>query len=62
MKIKCIIIDDEPLAIKVIENHLKDFQNIELVATFNTAIAALPIIEEKKVHSLTHSHKIGSTR
>jgi len=49
MKIKCIIIDDEPLAIKVIENHLKDFQNIELVATFNTAIAALPIIEENEI-------------
>ena len=29
MKIKCVIIDDEPLAIKVIENHLKEFQNFE---------------------------------
>ncbi|AMC11640.1 two-component system response regulator [Lutibacter profundi] len=45
MKIKCIIIDDEPLAIKVIQNHLSDFPDIELVATFNTAIAALPTIE-----------------
>jgi len=34
MKIKCIIIDDEPLAIKVIENHLSNFLNMELVATF----------------------------
>ncbi|SNR44333.1 two component transcriptional regulator, LytTR family [Lutibacter agarilyticus] len=49
MKIKCIIIDDEPLAIKVIENHLSDFQNMELVATFNTAIAALPTIEESEI-------------
>ena len=46
MKIKCIIIDDEPLAIKIIENYLSDFQNMELVATFNTAIAALPTIED----------------
>lgn len=49
MKIKCIIIDDEPLAVSVIENYLKDIQNIELVATFNTAIAALPIIEANKI-------------
>lgn len=46
MKIKCIIIDDEPLAIKVIETHLREFQNMELVATFTTAIAALPVIEK----------------
>lgn len=49
MKIKCIIIDDEPLAIKIIENYLNDFQNMELIATFNTAIAALPIIEKCEV-------------
>jgi len=49
MKIKCIIIDDEPLAIKVIENHLSEFPTMELVATFNTAIAALPIIESGEI-------------
>ena len=49
MKIKCIIIDDEPLAVSVIKNHLSEFQNMELLATFNTPIAALPIIERKEV-------------
>jgi DNA-binding LytR/AlgR family response regulator len=49
MKIKCIIIDDEPLAIKVIKNHLNEFENIELVATFNTPIAALPDIESNEI-------------
>jgi two-component system, LytTR family, response regulator len=49
MKIKCIIIDDEPLAVKVIKNHLKEFQNMELIAAFNTPIAALPIIEQNDV-------------
>ncbi|MBP8792237.1 MAG: response regulator transcription factor [Lutibacter sp.] len=49
MKIKCIIIDDEPLAISVIKNHLSEIQNIELVATFNTAIAALPTIETNEI-------------
>lgn len=49
MKINCIIIDDEPLAIKVIENHLKEFSNIEVVNKFNDPISALPTIEEHKI-------------
>jgi DNA-binding LytR/AlgR family response regulator len=49
MKIKCLIIDDEPLAIKVIENHLQDFENMELVGTFNTAISALTTIKEQDI-------------
>jgi DNA-binding LytR/AlgR family response regulator len=49
MKIKCIIIDDEPLAISVIKNHLIEFENMELVATFNTPIAALQTIETNEV-------------
>ena len=49
MKIKCVIIDDEPLAIKVIENHLKEFSNFEIVATFNSPINAINIIENKEI-------------
>lgn len=49
MKIKCIIIDDEPLAIKVLENFLNDFNNMELIATFNTAVAALPTLEKDEI-------------
>lgn len=49
MTIKCIIIDDEPLAIKIIENYLNDFQHINLIATFNNAIDALPIIDSQDI-------------
>lgn len=49
MKIKCIIIDDEPLAIKVVENHLKEFKNFEIIETFQNPIEAIPIIEEGNV-------------
>ena len=52
MKIKCAIIDDEPLAIKVVENHLKEFQNFEILKTFNNPLEALPLIEEGKVDVL----------
>jgi DNA-binding LytR/AlgR family response regulator len=52
MKIKCIIIDDEPLAIKVIESHLKEFQNFEIVGTFNNPISALPLIDEENIDAI----------
>ena len=49
MKIKCIIIDDEPLAITVIENHLKNFDHIEIVETFNNPLNAYRVLEQEKI-------------
>ena len=49
MTIKCIIIDDETLAIHVIEEHLKSFDNIEVIGTYTNPINAIEIIESKKV-------------
>lgn len=46
MKTKCLIIDDEPLAINVIKNHLKEFNDIELVSTFTNAIDALSFLKD----------------
>ena len=52
MNIKCVIKDDEPLAIKVVENHLKEFQNFEVIETFNNPIEALPLLEKGAVDVL----------
>lgn len=52
MKIKCIIIDDEPLAIKVIKSHLKEIDYMELIASFNTPITALPLIEKGEIDAI----------
>ncbi len=49
MKIKCVIIDDESLAINVIENHLKNFDNIEVVATYNNPLKAYGVLEQEKI-------------
>ena len=49
MKIKCIIIDDEKLAIAVIENHLKNFDHIETVASFDNPLKAYPILEQETI-------------
>lgn len=48
-KTKCIVVDDEPLAIEVIENHLSKFEDFEIVAKCNNAVAAFEIIRKKQI-------------
>ncbi len=40
MGIKCMIVDDEPLAIKVLENYIAKVPDLELVSTFDNPIHA----------------------
>ena len=46
-KYKCIIVDDEPIAIRVIKNHLSHFDEFEVVAECNNAIEALKVLREQ---------------
>ncbi len=52
MKIKCIIIDDEPLAAEVLENYLKEFSNIEHMGSYTNPLEALEIIESGEVEAV----------
>lgn len=52
MKIKCIIIDDEPLAAEVIESHLKEFSNMELMGSFTNPLSGLSLIESGEVDAV----------
>ncbi|WP_432221030.1 LytR/AlgR family response regulator transcription factor [Flavobacterium sp. TMP13] len=49
MKIKFLIIDDEPLAVNVIKNYLQQIENSEITATFNNAIDALNFLKDNTV-------------
>ena len=49
MKIKCLIIDDEPLAAEVIQSHLKEFPDMILVDTFTNPIEAINTIQEDNI-------------
>ncbi|MBF4472348.1 MULTISPECIES: LytR/AlgR family response regulator transcription factor [Flavobacterium] len=44
MKIKCVIIDDEPLAIKVLLNYFENFSEFEVIGTFNNSLEGLEFI------------------
>ncbi len=49
MNTNCIIVDDEPLAINVIKNHLSHIEGIKIVAECKNAIEAGNILRKQKV-------------
>ena len=48
-KTKCIVVDDEPLAIELLEGHIRQFAQLELVATCWNAIEAFEIVKNTPV-------------
>jgi DNA-binding LytR/AlgR family response regulator len=46
MNISCLIIDDEPLAVNVIKNYIKEIANITIKKTFNNAVEALAYLKD----------------
>ena len=52
MKYKCLIIDDEKLARKLIENHLMQLDDFELIASCSSAIKASQILQEETIDLL----------
>ena len=52
MKYKCVIIDDEPVGIEVIKNHLAKLDDFELSATFTNPIKALKYLGENQLDLL----------
>jgi DNA-binding LytR/AlgR family response regulator len=49
MKTKCLIVDDEPLAQRVIETHMEKLDDLELVAKCSNAIEAMSKLKTNKV-------------
>lgn len=52
MKLTCAIIDDEPLAIGLLENYVKKTPFLELVSTHSSALQAMELLKEKQVDVL----------
>ncbi len=49
MKTKVLIVDDENLAIEIIENYLSKFEDIEIVDRCSNALRAFEILQKKKI-------------
>ena len=52
MTLKCIIIDDEPLAIDLLKSYVLKTSYLELVGTFNSALSAISTINERQIDLL----------
>lgn len=50
--IRCIIIDDEPLALKQMESYIKKIPYLELVSACQSAIDAKEILEKEKIDAI----------
>src|SRR6185312_6569218 len=50
--IKCVIVDDEPIACEIIENFMKNINYLELVAVCEDPFQVLKIIENNQVDLL----------
>lgn len=46
---KCIIVDDEPLAIEILESYVARIDDLQLVGTFRNAIAAFTFLQQNPV-------------
>ncbi|TPN87601.1 LytR/AlgR family response regulator transcription factor [Aquimarina algicola] len=49
MKTRCLLVDDEPLAIRLLENHISKIESFEIVATCNNAIQALEVLQKQTI-------------
>jgi len=50
--IKCLIVDDEPLAIKLIETHINQIPQLEIVATCQNPMEAFEILKKETIDLL----------
>lgn len=49
MSVKCLIIDDEPLAVNILKNYLQQVEGFEVTETFNNAIDGLNFVKNNEV-------------
>lgn len=49
MAISCIIVDDEPLAIEIVESYLEKIEQIRLLGTFRNAVDAFAFLQQQPV-------------
>jgi DNA-binding LytR/AlgR family response regulator len=49
MKLRCLLIDDEPPALKVLQSHIDQISGLEIVGTCSNALEAIDMLHQKTV-------------
>lgn len=52
MKLRCLLIDDEPPALKVLQSHISQINGLEVVGTCSNAVEAIDVLHHKSVDVL----------
>ena len=52
MKTRCLIVDDEPLAIQLLQSHVEQVPNLELVTTCDNALEAFEVLKSESIDLL----------
>ena len=52
MKLRCLLVDDEPPALKILSTYLENMDNLELVGTCADALEAMQLLKEHPVDVL----------
>ena len=49
MILRCLLVDDEPLALKVLQSHIANVNGLQIVAQCKNAIEAIDVLHQKQV-------------
>lgn len=49
MKLRCLLIDDEPPALKVLQSHIRQISGLEVAGTCSNAVEAMDLLHRKTV-------------
>jgi DNA-binding LytR/AlgR family response regulator len=49
MKLQCLLVDDEPPALEILESHISNVNGLEVAASCKNAVEALDVLHEKQV-------------
>ncbi|CAM1365258.1 LytR/AlgR family response regulator transcription factor [Tenacibaculum xiamenense] len=49
MKVRCLIVDDEPLAVQLIQKHIERIESLEVSETCNNALKAFEILNTQEI-------------
>jgi DNA-binding LytR/AlgR family response regulator len=48
-KVRCLVVDDEPLAVKLVSGHIQQIEALEIVASCKNALQALDILRNEPI-------------
>ena len=62
MKLKCIIIDDEPIARKVLQEFVEEIDYLELAGQAENPLKAMPLLNDNDIDIIFFRHQYAQNK